>query len=313
MSLGEGIGGLLGGVANLAGLAGEGSKRQRQLDKELWFGLETPELNPFELSPIELQMVAERYPEVYNAVIPDEVKLINDSPELRQAEIRGLNQIQRVADEGLPLNERLAALRQQDIMAQQSQRQQDNLAREFQMRGMGGGGAELAQRAIANQQAAQMARGMGDDLAMQAVNNRIGAAGQAAQMAGRIRGQDLNVQRGNADAQNRFNELVAQIRNQAGQYGAGARERAQQYNVAQRQGIADQNKQFQYATDLANRQRRNDVAQQDFNNRLAKLQGQSGAVQRYGRYKDAQTAAKADAIYGIGSGVGAIAGSMGGF
>jgi hypothetical protein len=312
--IGAGIGGSIASIAVLAGAAGKGGERERKKLVELWTKLQLPNYDLRALDPEELQLVAEYFPNVYEAHIPDEVKTVQDSPELRNAQMRGLSYLERVRDEGLPLEENLAAQEAQRSLAQGSRRIQEGAVRNLQERGRAGGGAEVAARMMGAQQSNELARGMGTDLARQAVMNRLQAASTAGNLAGDIRAQDVNVSGQQADAVNRFNQWVSQLKTGAAQYGADARNQAQGYNVGTKQRVADVNTMNRQEMAQRNQEYSNAMRNQGFSDQLKRLAGLSDAYQGLGQYKDAQQAARAKAIYSLGQGVGrAAGGAFGGF
>jgi hypothetical protein len=140
----------------------------------------------------------------------------------------------------------------------------------------------------------------------------MAALSQYGSAAGALRGQDVGVEQSRADAMNRFKEFAALQRQQAAQYGAGARERAQGYNVGTAQDIANQQTQTDYQTALQNLQRQNELQQQQFQNQLARTQGLAGAYGQMGQRKDIEQAERAGQIRGIGNLGGAISGIVGG-
>jgi hypothetical protein len=130
----------------------------------------------------------------------------------------------------------------------------------------------------------------------------------ASQAAGQLRGQDIGVASQNAAIANRYAELFASMKTQEAQDAANARRQASMYNLGTTQRVGEANTLNRYNTMLANIERQNALRNQLFGQQLAKTQGLSGAYSDYGAYKDQQQATKAQAITGIGQGVGGLAG-----
>lgn len=303
-----GLGSAIGNIAILAGAAGDGGEDTLKKMVRLWQKLETPDYDMRDLDPEELKIVAEFFPNVYEAAIPDEVKTVADSPEIRDAQTRGLAHIERVAREGLPLAERLSAQRQGRALAAESSRVQGGIVRGLQERGRAGGGTELQARLAGSQQAGEVAGAMGSDLMARAEQNRIQAAQDMVNAATGIRGQDIALRQSNASMINRFNEFVSQAMNQARQYGAGAQERAQAYNVGTRQGIDDQNVSTRNYFAERNQNNRNQLLGQGYQDELARLGGLSSALGQQAQGEYAEQAARAQALRSIGQSGGQAAG-----
>jgi len=306
--LGGGIGGAIGGIAVLAGAGGKGGDRYYREAVQVIRAIQDPNFDFRQLTPPQLQILAEIDPQTYEARVPEEVKLIADSTELRGAQVRGVQKYEEAGREGLPLQERLAAQGIQEQAASEASRMNESVLRDMAQRGGAGGGAEIAARMQANQGAANRASQMGSDLALEAARNRLMFSGEAANMAGQVRGQDVDLRARNAASTNQFNQNLANMLTERNRYAADSRQQAQGYNVQQRQGIGEQNVLNRYNTQLQNLNRKNQLEQQLFGARLDKATTLANALGRRGLQKDQDKAAKEEAIQNIGSGVGQIAG-----
>jgi hypothetical protein len=286
------------------GAGGKGGQDYFNKIIDVWDKIQDPNFDMTQLQALDLQIVAEMFPEVYQAKIPEEVKLANDSPELRQAQVAGVNKLQRVAEQGLPIEDKVAAQQAQQVMAGQAQRQQTNITENLAARGMMGGGAELQARLAGGQQGAQLAGTMGADLARQGALRSLQAAEALPGAAGQVRGQDINLSQQQADAINRFNEMRAQMTTAQNQYAAGAKERAQGYNVQTAQSTANQNQMLGYQNQLENLNRANALRQQQYSNQMAKAQGLSGAYGQMGNMLEQNKAAREQTIMNLGKSLG---------
>jgi len=296
------IGGIVSGIVNLArdDKGGQGSLDQAA---RLWKKLQTPDFDVRSLSPPELQQVAEYFPNIYEAIVQQDVSVAEDSPGMRAAQTGALGQWQNIAQEGLPLAERAVADNYQRDMSQAAQRTQMAVLRNMSERGRLGGGTEMVGRMLANQQSSDLARGYGNDLAQLSVQNRLQALNQVGGLGGQIRGQDIGLSTEQARSQNRFNEWVSALKTGAAQYGAGARERSHFANVGTQQGLADENERARYLNEIRNQEYPNQMAQQGFMNDVTKLQGRTGALTERARGEFAIAEARRQAIQGIGAGV----------
>lgn len=255
-------------------------------------------------------MVAEMFPNFYQAHVPDSVKQASDSPALRSAQVRGLEKIDAVAREGLPLGERLAAQEAGRSLSRESGRVQGGITRNLQERGRAGGGTELQARLAGSQQASEQARGFGSDLAQYGVNNRLQAAQDLISGGGAIRGQDVALSGRNADTVNRFNQFISQMKTGANADNARASERSQGYNIGTRQDTANSNVGLRNAFNTRNQEYLNSMTTQSFQDKLARLNGLSGAYSGLAQGQYAEQSARAAAIQGIGQGVGQAGGGL---
>ena len=307
-----GLGGAVGGIIGLATM-GKGGKDELKEAIQLWRDVQTPGYDMRSLSPPQLRILAEYFPETYEAQVPQEVKLAQEEgPEGRQAQAGAVQYLRGVQEEGLPLAERLAAQEAQGRVAQEARSQDEAVMQNLAARGRLGGGTEAALRAGRGQTAANLARGMGSDLASQAVQNRYRAALDAGQAGGQLRAQDLEKARSNADAVNRFNELTAQMRTQAARDAMEQRAQAQAYNVGTRQRVGEENELARYGTQLENLNRQNQLRGQGFQDTVTKTTGLTGALGGLSQAKYAEQEARLRNAQQIGQGIGGAAGGAGG-
>lgn len=189
------------------------------------------------------QQVGVLVPELEEAINLDASKVaeIKESPTTKQAQLAALNLLKQRATGGMSAEDRatLAQISLQQERETEAKRQQ--IIQNYQQRGLGGGGSELiAQLQAASAGSAQAAE-QGVQLQGQVSRNALEAASQTGRLGGDIRQQDFNIANVMAQAQDqnalaRFNEAVARQ-----QRNVGARNVAQQQNLATRQRIADQN------------------------------------------------------------------------
>lgn len=167
---------------------------------------------------------------------------INLDPQSRDAQLRAMELIADVADDGMTAQD-------QSILGQITRQQntQDRMNRgaleqSFARRGTLGGGGQLAAQMLAQQGGAEMAALRGLEAAGQASARRQGAIGQLGQQAGMLRGQDYNQAAQRAQARDVINRFNTDTRNRGMDMG-------------------------------------NQLAQQEYDNRLRQATGQSGAYQ----------------------------------
>lgn len=307
MGLGSGLGGLAGGIAVLSGAGGKGGISEREKIVELWNKLETSNFDFRKLTFPELRMVESLMPEVYNAIVPQDVSTVTEDPRLRQAQVGAIGQMEQIARDGLPLADRIAAQGAMGSLAQESRGRDLAVLRNLAARGNLSGGDEAQLRIIGNTGANQLANRLGSGLIGSALDRRMQAIQAAGGMAGQARGQDFTAKAFNSEAINRFNSMVSGMQTDAARYAAGARGQANQYNVGTRQDLATRTQLGRVG--LAEQQQSRDdlLKQAMFGQQLSKLQGLSNAYGSLANYKDRDRAAKEQAIAGIAGGIGDVA------
>jgi len=217
---------------------------------------------------------------------------------------------EQVGREGLPLQDRLLGDEAQRAVASEFERANAGIMTNLAQRGRAGGGTEIAARLAASGAGAELARGLASDLARESIQNRLMGMREAGGMAGDIRGADAQTAALNAEMTNRYNQFLASLQTGAARDAAGARERAQQYNVGQAQRLSDANILGGYQSRLGERGRLDDLQDRLFQARMGKIQGQTGALGQVGQAQLARDVAKESNIRAIGGGVGGIVDSL---
>ncbi len=311
--IGAGLGGAIGSIAILAGAGGKGGDKYYKKALEVWEKLQDPEFDFRELAAPELRIFAQYFPETYDAVVPEEVKTIVESPELRLSELRGLKRYERMAEEGLPVSRRISETEAARTLAGEAARGRETALADVARRGRLGTTDELVAGQLAASSAAETARGLGEDLSRRNEEAQLTGLQGAMEGASRIRGEDFRAAERNADIMNRLSEYIANSRTEAARYGASARERAGFGNVEQRQRIGEENVRSRYGTALENLERKNRLKGLLADYRMRKAQGLSGAYGAYGLKKDQDKAAREATIMSLGQGLGQTAGSAAAF
>lgn len=306
--IGGGLGGLIGGIVVAAGGAGKGGKRDRDKALKAWKNLELSDFDFTQLSAPELSLIGEYFPEVYDAVVPDEFRMV-ERPETYGDERRSLSQLRELAERGESDLDRIGRLELEDSISAAQGRGRQDLLRDLGRRGQGGGGDALRARIAGNQRGATTAAQLGRSAIADRALRRMNAVGQYGAMAGDISQRDIGREMANQAAQNRYSELWANIQNDAARYGAQERGRAQEMNLQRARDVNDYNAFQRYNTALENLNRKNELLASEFDQRYAKTSGIAGGYLNRAAGKDIEQARKAQAIHGIGQGVGSVAGS----
>ena len=166
-------------------------------------------------------------------------------------------------------------------------------------RGRAGGGAELVSRLASAGAMEEAARGRGADLAQMAIQNRLQAISELNPALAGYRGQNISKEAQISDMQNRYNEFLSNLATQAAANAASSRQAAQQYNLGERQRIADTNVASQYQN-LLNKDMQ---AQQGFQDRVTRTQGITGTLGGLADIQNALRDQKQQRVAGAGAGV----------
>jgi hypothetical protein len=262
-----------------------------------------------------LPLILEKFKQVgnYTPELEDEIKLgisqvsqIKESPDFRDAQLTALRQLQDVSRGGLRPEDRAVFNQLRTEAAREAQGRLGQIQQSFQQRGMGGQGAELAAQLSSAQEGAGRLSAEGDRISAEASRRALEALTRSGQMAGEVRGQEFDIARTKAGAEdeiarmNAANALAIQSRN------ISAKNLAQQSNLAQRQRTQDIN------TQISNQEllRQRDAQRQRYLDQLQRQQLVSQAKLGAADLKAGQAQQTAQTAQGIGTGIGKIAGDI---
>jgi hypothetical protein len=245
-------------------------------------------------------------PELEEAVNLEAPKVsqIKEAPELKKAQMTALQLLGQRATGGMSAEDRanLAQIQLQQARDTEAKRQQ--IIQSYQQRGLGGAGSELAAQLQAASAGSAQVGEEGLKVAAQAQRAALEAAREYGGLGGQIRGQEFDIARTKAGAEDqaalaRFNEAVArQQRNVSTRMGV------QQQNLAARQRIAEQN--VAQANAELQRQRAAEAQQYQLNLQRAGLMagayGQRGAQLQQQAQQEAGQWAQGGAAIGQGLG-----------
>jgi hypothetical protein len=177
-------------------------------------------------------------------------------------------------------------------MASQAATLQQQLQRQGQQGGLAAYGAALQQQQGAGMQAALA----GEQAALAGLQERGRATTEAGSLAGKQLGRELDIERGNVNAINAFNQRLAQSQQDQANLAANIRNQGALENIRGRQRIGEKN----VASKASARDRQMDFNQQQYINELAKYRptadlSKAGVDRRYGAAADTNRA-----IQGIG-------------
>jgi len=245
--------------------AEQNKKLQEALNK-----IGIPEAKPEFFTPEVYEYLEEYDPEIAQYVRERDPRMVAlTSPEAQrasQAEQQVLQSLMDRSREGTDVMaeiQRARGMREAaGTMASQAATLQQQLQRQGQQGGLAAYGAALQQQQGAGQQAALAA----EQAALAGLQERGSALQQAGTLSGRQLGRELDIEQANVGAINAFNQRLAQSQREQLQSAAELRNKAQLYNLGEKQRIAEQNIQSQAAA----RDKRMDFEQQQYQNQLSK-------------------------------------------
>jgi hypothetical protein len=262
-------------------------------------------LDAIDLPDEEKMRIALEAPELIGQLTAEELgpsalEDIESDPRLAGMQMEALQAMQDRAESGLTQADKYDIEEALGMAAGQERAQRASIEQEMARRGMGDSGQALMMKLQGQQASANQGRKQSMDMARQAAQQKQAALQQMGQMAGQMEGQQFGRQAQVATAKDRIAAANAANRQQvAGQ------------NLAARQQIANQRAALANQQQMYNKQ----LAQQKFQNQLAKAgaQGQAAGqmANMYAGQAQAQAGADAATMSTIGGLGGAFLGAAG--
>jgi hypothetical protein len=235
------LGGILGNVFS-SGSREDALNASRQAMNEL-LNIGVPPNLAREIILEKYQQVGSYIPEFEQeiALMEPDVAQIQEDPSLRQAQMGGLELLKERMKTGFNAQDRAALTQMQLQQGRDTEAKLQQIKQNFQQRGLGGAGPELAAQLQAASAGSAQAGEEGLKLQAQAARSALEAALQSGQLGTQIRGQEFDIARTKAGAKDqaamaRFNAALGrQERN------VGATNLARQQNLATAQRLSEQN------------------------------------------------------------------------
>lgn len=230
------------GAAESSSARAEAARMAREAYDELLKAGYPPDLSQ-EIIFDQFQQAGLLTPELEQAIKQDisKVSEIQESPELRDAQMAALEGLKQRATVGLTPEEKAEYNKIRANVQRDAEAQQQAILRGFQERGQAGSGQQLAAQLSAAQAGAQRGSEEGDRISADASRRALQAIQQGGQLAGQVRGQEFDINRARAqaaDEMSRFN-----VENQRGvqSRNIAAKNAAQEANLRAQQSIANAN------------------------------------------------------------------------
>ena len=257
------------------------SENERRRIEALLNQIQDPSFDKSDINPEDVALLQHYVPEVapyVREVVPQQVLARSQGAvEGRDAQLQALGQFRRLMEQGYDPQTAMEMARSQRAASAEAASARQTAGAEAARRGFGGGMSFL--QAGAGQQAQDRLALSQQQALADAANRRTQGAQLAAGLGGQIRGEDVNLERGNIDIINAYNQRLAQSQQDWMNRGADIRNQATLRNIGEAQRIDELNKANRYNAARANQSNRNTIGQQQFNNAIAKVTGQQGVSQ----------------------------------
>lgn len=281
----------------------------KQAATDAWQELEKLGVPPDQAMPIVFERLKQQG--LYDPKLEEAIQMgvskvaqIKEDPSLRNAQGQALQGLQQRAAGGLSPIDRLAFNEARLKAAEESEAKRQQIIQNMQSRGMAGSGAELASQLSSAQAGDSDLSLQGDRIAATASQNALSALTSAGQLGGQIRGQDFDVNRTRAAAEDEMNRFNIHNQMAVNQRNVASQNDAQRMALAEKQRIADANAAMQNAELV----RQKNAQQTNWQNAmdLAKTKANAKLGQASQGYADA--AATAQGWQKIGEGAGGVVG-----
>jgi hypothetical protein len=274
------------------------SQQEREAMQDLMNKIQDPNFDERTIAPEQIQVLQKYLPETvpYIAeVAPTMVKAASPGAmQGRQAQLDSLQYMQKMMQQGYDPQTAVEMARAQRAGAAESASARATAQAEAARRGFGGGPSFYQAGA---DQAGMDRMAMAQQAALaDAAQRRMAAAGQASNLGGTIRGEDVSLEQANVNAINAFNQRQAAAQRDWQQQQANTRNQAQQFNIGEAQRVQEKNIQNAYDAARAGQQQYNTLAQQRYANAMGKVTGQMPMAQWAGQQATEQAAQQNKAI-----------------
>jgi hypothetical protein len=215
-------------------------------------------------------------PEIEKAVtsVTSKVSQIKEDPRFKEAQLKALSALQERGQLGYTPEERLEMMQQQRAAEREAGAQRAGILEGLRARGLGESGAGLRAQLQSADELAERQMMLGQQRSAQASQRALQSMVQAGQLGGQIRGQEFDIDRSRAGAEDEMNRFNVANRMTQEQRRVAAENQARQFNLANQQAIMNMNTQ----AINAERTRQREAEQRMYQNQLAIAQMKSGAA-----------------------------------
>jgi len=301
---------IIGGASMAGGMLGSSkanklSKQALGMQKEaasLYDLLQVPTKEELYVELEKLIQQGQITPEMANSILMEKSSMedVKQGGVGREAEYEALSELRDISGSGgLTATDRAKIQDIQDQMNTAGRGARGAITQNFAERGISGSGMEYMDKLMAQQQGASDASRQGLDVAAMAEQRALEAIMAQAGLGGQISQAEFGEQSDVARAKDAIEQFNLTNRRDIELENVRARNAAQEGNLREQQRLSDTNIQQQNLEKL----RRSDLAQQEFENNLAKTSGKAAALTGAAQAQQQRAQSQAD-MYGRLIGVG---------
>lgn len=203
-----------------------------------------PKFDLTALRPEDLKVIGRFNPQLpakIKEVAPTTIQTTGDMKTGRAAQLAALRRMQEIgAGEFDPQYAEMVSKSSQQAQGDAQARQQ-SIMQDYARRGIAGSGLGLAAQLGSNAQAQDRQANSNQQAATQAYRNRLNALISGAEIGGKVRGEDIDLQGRNANIINAFNQRTSIAGQQYANQQANAMNDADMFNLKREQNIANAN------------------------------------------------------------------------
>ena len=223
------------------------------------------------LDPKKLKLIEKFVPQVAERIIEADPTLIEKTEDMKlgsEAEKKALRRFMEVGEGEFDPVYQQRVKDARDRAQAEAQSRNAAIQQDFQRRGIGGSGLELAAKIGSSADSMNRMAQMGLGAEAQAYQNQLQALSQGANLGGRIQDREISTQARNAAIINAFNERMSRRHQDWEQMRSNALNQADLRNIAEAQRIADFNSRTQNQYDRDRQSRMDNMALRNYQARM---------------------------------------------
>ena len=235
------------------------------------------------------------------------VAQIKEDPRFKKAQMEALAGIQQRGRTGFTAEERAQLSQERAVAERSAEAKRQQIVSGLRARGALDSGAGIAAQLQSADELAAQQQAAAERVSASASQRALQAMMQGGELAGRVRGQEFDIERTKAGSEDEFQRFNIANRMAQEQRRAERETGARQYNLGQQQAIMNMNIQQQNAELMRQRQ----AQQEMYNNQVRIAQLRSGAYGQQAAQAQQQAAQTQQGWAQMGSAVGGALGSFG--
>lgn len=246
-----------------------------------------PKWDLSKLEPNSISLMEKYIPEIAPRIIESNPTLIEKSQDMKlgaDAQKTAMRRFMNIGEGGFDpaYQQRVQNAKRQ---AQgEAQSRSDSIMQDFQRRGMGGSGMELAAKMGGASQSMDRNAQMGMQAEADAYRNQLNSLSRGSDIGGQIQDRDIGVQSKNAQIINSFNQRMSKRHQDWANMRANAMNQADLRNIQEAQRISEHNANTQNQYDQGHQTRMDGIAMKNYQAKIDELNRQDSLKKwKYGQ------------------------------